>query len=396
MSNTLSSAPPTSSTAADSDAIASINVAPEDVLAAGDYLARRSVYGLVWLDPELTVLARLGRLVRFVATGQHIASSLLPLFGLDDEIHALRETPGEVFDLPAVTLMSGSSVSPRLNLTVFWLEKEQRYLVLVARATPRSEVDDLLAQQTRLRLIAEAENMRQKRELERANGDLEQYASIISHDLKAPLRGMRYLADDISAALESGETVKAQSLLEELRQQSRRMSGMMTALLDYASVGRKAEAVEDVDTRSLVENVVRSLAARPGFEIAITGHWPRLQTVAAPLDLVLRNLIDNAIKHHDGAAGDITIHCVETARGLNISVADDGPGIAPELHAAALLPFRRLGSPAQNAPDGHGMGLAFVKRTVESLGGTLSLHSNPAEARGTEVRIFWPREIISL
>ena len=173
------------SSGADTDA-ATLRTAP--IVAAAKLLADRGVYGLVWFDAGLLVTARYGRLVEFVEIGDPVTDGVLPLIGLEDDIRALRRTPGSVIDLPAVTIIATPDAAPRLNLTVLWAAAEEAFLLVVSRAVTRSSLEVELSRQVRARLMAEAVVQQKSRELERANRDLEEYAFIISHDLKAPLR----------------------------------------------------------------------------------------------------------------------------------------------------------------------------------------------------------------
>jgi signal transduction histidine kinase len=117
--------------------------------------------------------------------------------------------------------------------------------------------------------------------------------------------------------------------------------------------------------------------------------WPTLETLRAPLDLVLRNLIDNAVKHHDREDGLVRVAGSEGASDFEISISDDGPGIATKHCEAILLPFRKL---AEHT-DGQGMGLAVVSRTLELLGGRLAVLSCPHGGRGATFRVTWPKTI---
>ncbi len=233
-------------------------------------------------------------------------------------------------------------------------------------------------------------------ELELCNRDLEDYTSIISHDLKAPMRIVRYLADEVEEGLDEDDPRKVRETLSALKTQSRRMSTMLSQLLDYASLGRKKDALETVDTQQLINAITASLPRPDGFEIDVQGDWPDLETYIAPLDLVLRNLIDNAIKHHDRKSdGLITITGTSHSAHFEISVADNGPGIPLGRQEAVFFPFRSYqqdaaGEVLPNEELSHGMGLAFVKRTVENVGGKLSLYSDPKTRRGSEFQIIWP------
>ena len=363
---------------------------PSPLLAAGRLLAERGIYGLVWFGADLVVAARYGRLSEFLEVGDGLTEQCIALVGLEGEILSLAERAGSVIDLPAVQLMAADRELPRLNLTIFWHAEGGHFLMLLARATSRSDIEFELSKQMRARLIAEAAVAAKSRELARANRDLEDFAGVVSHDLKAPLRALRYAAEDIGALLDAGNIDAARRRLGEIEMRTRRMSSMMTALLDYASVGRKSDVAEPLDTRELVAEVVRSMPLRSGFEVTVGGDWPQLVTVRAALDLVLRNLVDNAVKHHDRERGRIDIHAADGTDMLVITVSDDGPGIAPEYHATVLLPFRTLA-----ADKGTGMGLAFVNRTVETVGGRLTIRSDPAQSRGTAFVLTWPRAITS-
>ncbi len=368
---------------------------PAPLLTAGMMLAERGIYGMIWVDETLTTVARYGRLVDFVEVGEPLTRELLPLVGLEDEIRALKDSDGRVIELPGIAIVDNKGESPKINISVFWSKDEESFLVVLTRYSSRSDLEVELSRQIRARLMAEAEVMQTSKELAktnaelaRANRDLEEFASIISHDLKAPMRHLRYIVDEIETATEGALSGSAISKLSELRDQSRRMSGMLTSLLEYSSVGRKEEIAEEIDTHGLIHAIIGSMRRTPGFEIEIAGFWPTISTVVAPLDLVLRNLVDNAIKHHDRADGHIRISCADKGDTLLISVEDDGPGIAKDQHAAAFLPFRRL---KPGGAEGQGMGLAFVKRWVEAAGGRLDLESDPSLRRGTTMRLQWPK-----
>ena len=113
----------------------------------------------------------------------------------------------------------------------------------------------------------------------------------------------------------------------------------------------------------------------------------------APLDLVLRNLVDNAIKHSAKEAARIDIACTADMRSIRLSIADDGPGIPPAYHEAVFKPFQRLDGASET--DGSGIGLALVRKTVETCGATLTLMSDPGSRSGTTFVIDWPCKILS-
>jgi signal transduction histidine kinase len=369
---------------------------PAPLLTAVQLLAGRNVFGLVWIGTDLIVQSTYGRLVDFVAIGENVTDSVYALVGFEDDIRSLQTRSGDVLDLPEVTLVRPEGRRPRANLSVYWSEADRAFILLVARTGSRSELEIELVGQMRARLMAEAELAAKTRRLEevngelaRANADLEAYASIVSHDLQSPMRALRYMIDDLEAALGQAPCDDVGGRLEALRAQSRRMTGMLSALLDYASVTRKSDAIAPVDTGRMIHDIVGSVHIPPGFRVLIEGTWPTFDTAAAPLDLVLRNLVENAVKHHDREAGTLRLTARVEDSAVVFDVADDGPGIRLEHRDAVFLPFRKL-SP-ERGTTGEGMGLALVRRAVEGLGGRIGVSSPAPDGRGTHFMVRWPR-----
>jgi signal transduction histidine kinase len=380
-----SSKPPMPSAGADSDRDATARARAQ----VGEMLASRGVFGLVWLDDDLIVRRTFGTLVEFVTVDAPLAQSVPACIGLEDEIKTLSKDPESALQVPNVSMIGASGPGPRLNLAFHNLERGRLMVVSPAGTGTTLEVE--LGRQIRARLMAEAAVAAKSQELAQTNADLriantklEQFASIVTHDLKAPMRALRYMADDIHAAIGADDDHTACSKLDELRRQSTRLSTMLSALLRYSSAGPREVAIERVDTRALVSEIVESLPAN-GIGIDLRGTWPSLDTFAAPLDLTLRNLIDNAIKHHDGARGHVLVTCSDHGDALELSVADDGPGIAPEYQDNIFLPFRSLSS------NGEGIGLAIVHKMVGAVGGTVRVDSDPAQQRGTTFTVHWPK-----
>lgn len=395
MSKMLSTQPPRPSSAAADPGPLAAGVADDAMLReAFSHTIGLDGVGFVWTDADLIVTHRHGALVDFVAIGEELTLSVLPLFGLQPQIQALRTGPDRVFDLPNVAIVSGAGTTPRLNLQVSWLAERRTFLLTVARVMSTSELEIELTRQTRARQIAEAQLIENARaierantELTRANRELAEFAYVISHDLKAPMRAMRYFTEDLEGALAGNDQQAAADQLARIQAQSRRMSQMLTDLLAYARIGRTEEAVALVDTRKLVDDIVASLPCPPGARILVQGDWPAVETLAAPLDLVLRNLLENAIKHGVAGGGDLKVSCTQTKSHLSIVVADDGPGIPPEYHEAIFKPFLRLGD--GGGTEGSGIGLALVRKSVETCGAQLDVNSDPANRRGTTFTLRW-------
>lgn len=223
-------------------------------------------------------------------------------------------------------------------------------------------------------------------ELERSNTELDRFAYVASHDLKAPLRGIDNLAQWIEEDI--GETLPEASRkhLSQLKTRVHRMNSLLDDLLHYSRAGRVTGELEFVDTRALVEGIVELLAPPEGFRIRISDQLPSITTYRIPLEQCLRNLINNAIKHHDRPDGTITIrgefHGGETV----FVVEDDGPGIEPEFHERIFEMFQTLNP--RDEREGSGMGLAIVKKIVDFHGGRIGVESAPGS--GARIRFTWP------
>ncbi len=367
------------------------------------YLTDRGLLGFVWLDPDLVVQERVGNLVSFVPIGKSAGTAIVPLYGCEDDIRRLRHDAHHTFELANIRIMGAGGEGPRLNFSGYWLETSQRFLLVVVPNTPQSEVAAELENQSRRRALAEARYIEKSKafetanaELTRANRELEEFASIISHDLKSPMRTMRYITEDIEQSLQNGNHDAAMALLRDLKQQARRMSGMLSDLLAYARIGPTDDGhVTEFETRDLIESIVASLPRPAGFTVERTGAWPTLRGVRPALDLIVRNLVDNAIKHHDRPDGRVILTAEPVRGGLEIVVVDDGPGIDPRYHKAIFQPFRRIETTPAQDDRSTGIGLSLVRKTVETNGATLSLESAPTLKRGTTFRLRWPGEIVT-
>jgi PAS domain S-box-containing protein len=232
----------------------------------------------------------------------------------------------------------------------------------------------------------ERENEQQRRELARSNVDLEEFAYVVSHDLKAPLRAIshlvRWIGDDIRAVA-NPETLESLTLLQG---RVARMQMLLDGLLNYSRVGHCNSPIEDVDIAEVVREVAAMLAPPPGFIVTCEGMMPVIHTHRISIQVVLENLIGNGLKHHDRAEGRITVSARLVDGVTEIRVSDDGPGIPPEFHERIFLMFQTLSS--RDDIESNGIGLAIVKKKVQIHGGQLWVESAPP-ARGTTFVFTW-------
>ena len=204
-------------------------------------------------------------------------------------------------------------------------------------------------------------------ELDLSNKELEQFAYIASHDLKAPLRAIANLSQWIEEDLDEAMTDDTRKQMTLLRSRVLRMEGLINGVLQYSRVGRIDTEIETVDVTQLLDEVLDGLDPPAGFHIDIDPDMPVLQTARVPLSQIFSNLLSNAIKYHDRPeSAQITV----SVRSLNdvsyeFTVADDGPGIAPEYHNKVFQIFQTLN--ARDTVESTGVGLTVVKKIVEQL-----------------------------
>ena len=226
-------------------------------------------------------------------------------------------------------------------------------------------------------------------DLERSNRELDQFAYIASHDLRAPLRAIdnlsAWIAEDAGALLPA----KSREHLQKLQERIQRMEALLDDLLAYSRADRLHGQPSAVDSGALVLSVVQLLAPASRFQIIVPATLPYFTTLRVPLETVLRNLIGNAIKHHkpSPAPATISINGVEGETQVTFSVTDDGPGIDPAFHERIFGMFQTL--QPRDQVEGSGVGLAIVKKIVESLGGKIQVES--AAGQGATFRFTWPK-----
>jgi PAS domain S-box-containing protein len=227
-------------------------------------------------------------------------------------------------------------------------------------------------------------------ELERSNKELATFAYVASHDLKSPLRGIFQISQWIEEDLGNGDTLSIPSHMNLLRGRLRRMEHLLDDLLAYSRAGRMEGGLSQIDLGVLAHDIFDMQALPSGFTLATADDLPTFTTLATPLEQVLRNLFTNAVKHHDQSTGNIKLDWEPKNKDYyEFSVTDDGPGIPPEYHERVFVMFQTLRP--RDEVEGSGMGLALVKKIVETYGGKTSIASDGI--RGTSIRFTWPVNI---
>ncbi|WP_281233150.1 sensor histidine kinase [Flavobacterium gelatinilyticum] len=219
-------------------------------------------------------------------------------------------------------------------------------------------------------------------ELEKKNEELNKFAYVVSHDLKAPLRGIYNVITWIEEDL-SGELSPAlKNYLNIIPQRTQRMEALINGLLDYARINRKTPP-ELVDTNLLVQEITQSIVPR-NFKLEIN-DLPEIFTERLKLEQVFSNLISNAVKYSNPQNGHIEIKCEKFMSIYEFSIKDHGIGIAKEYHQKIFEIFQTLRE--KNEMESTGIGLAIVKKIIDEQGEDIHVQSKLGE--GTEFIFTW-------
>jgi PAS domain S-box-containing protein len=223
--------------------------------------------------------------------------------------------------------------------------------------------------------------------LEERNRELDQFAYVTSHDLKAPLRGIANLSQWIEEDLGEQATDDIRKQLDLLRGRVHRMEALIDGILQFSRVGRVQSDLEPVDVGALLHDVADLLGAPPEYTIEIGPDMPTITTERLRLQQVFANLLGNAVKHRSRPDGHACVRVADAGNMYEFAVSDDGPGIAPQYHDRIFVIFQTLAP--RDAVEGSGLGLSLVKKIVENHGGRIWVES--AEGQGATFRFTWPK-----
>jgi signal transduction histidine kinase len=230
-------------------------------------------------------------------------------------------------------------------------------------------------------------------ELRQAVRELDKFAHVASHDLKAPLRGIRQLARWLRKDLEEDADPRTQRYLSQLDTRVERLQDLLDALLSYARISSPSQAPDRFEVRSAVEAVVELADLPSSMHVEISAGDIVLKAVRGQFDAVVLNLVSNAAKHHDRESGRIGIEIFESADAVVLRVTDDGPGI-DRAHQERIFDIFQTLRPRDEL-EASGIGLAIVRKVLTQVGGSIRIESDPAERRGSTFVVTWPKEVSS-
>lgn len=215
------------------------------------------------------------------------------------------------------------------------------------------------------------------------------FTSHAAHELRTPLAVLKTQAQLALRAPEGSQREESlHHLIAGVDRASRLVSQLLTLTRLEPDVTRTLRG--ELDLREIAREAVAELAPlalERGVELGLDAPEPaRVHGIALALGILVRNLIDNAIRHSP-AGGRVDVRLTVDAATVTLTVSDQGPGIPPEERARVFEPFYRVpGSPS----GGAGLGLAIVQRIVAFHGGRVGAEAGP-DGRGTTMRVVFPR-----
>ncbi|SNR66130.1 sensor histidine kinase [Puniceibacterium sediminis] len=225
--------------------------------------------------------------------------------------------------------------------------------------------------------------------LEESNRKLSDFSNMAAHDLKAPIRGISNLINFILEDLRDLNLSPSDDFIENTELVQSKLVGMnalVEDLLSYSFTTERRADAQSFNPNDRIQHVMMQIGAHDGYTIKVDAPFPQAFGSPAAFDIVIRNLLSNAIKHHDQPSGSISVSAHQENDAVIFEISDDGPGIPEESLEVIFKPFQTLSS--KDEVPGSGLGLSFVRKLVESWGGSISALS--PNARGSTFRFTIP------
>lgn len=223
--------------------------------------------------------------------------------------------------------------------------------------------------------------------LQRSNQDLDQFAYVTSHDLKAPLRAIANLSEWIEEDIADQLSDDSREYLHLMRKRVHRMGALIDGILQYSRAGR-VQQLATVNVGTLLSDLIEMLSPPPEIVITVNPEMPTLKMEKILLEQVFMNLLNNAIKYLQNPEPQINIMVKDAGKYYQFAVQDNGLGIAPQFQHKIWGIFQRL--EARDKVEGTGVGLSIVKKVVESRGGTVWVESELG--KGATFHFTWLKQ----
>ncbi|MBL7915670.1 MAG: hypothetical protein JNL49_11555 [Bacteroidia bacterium] len=225
-------------------------------------------------------------------------------------------------------------------------------------------------------------------ELQKSNNRLKEFAYIVSHDLKAPLRGVRNIASWIREDCSTTISEEGVMHLKLMDKQIHKMENLIIAILEYSKTGTAGVNKEWINLDEMIKDVIDMVEVDNRTRFSINAQLPEIKGTKIVLSQVLQNLLSNSIKHNDKEIREVEIEVTDGSENINFMVADNGPGIDPKDHVKIFDLFQTLRN--DTTFESSGIGLPVAKKMIEDEGGNMWLESVPG--KGARFYFSIPKE----
>jgi signal transduction histidine kinase len=264
------------------------------------------------------------------------------------------------------------------------LVRSMQYAIERNRSRKLERHNTALESEIRARKLAQEQLERVAAQLEASNRELQQFASVASHDLQEPLRKIVVFGDRLKAKFGDQLGEQGGDYIERMMSAAARMRVLIDDLLEFSRVVTRARPFVPVDLAEVVREVLVDLEVLIESKGAVldVGDLPTIQADPTQLRQVFQNLLSNAMKFQDGGAVPHVAIRAEPANngshhGWRITVRDNGIGFEQQHAERIFAPFQRLHG--RHEYEGTGIGLAIVRRIVERHRGSIAAHGRPGE-----------------
>lgn len=221
---------------------------------------------------------------------------------------------------------------------------------------------------------AQMEYEAQAEALKTANEELSEYAYVVSHDLKAPLRAIHSYGDFLREDLEGTLGPEQEAYLDGLNRAIRQGEELVDDLLEFSRVGKRVGPIEPIELAGFFKDLVPALDLPPDVEVYIPQDLPHVEADKTLLRQIFRNLIINAVKFNHSERKTVELGWRDGSAAYEMYVRDNGIGIDPQYSEQIFRVFQRLHT--RKEYEGTGLGLAIVKKAVGKLHGTVRVESS--------------------
>lgn len=227
-----------------------------------------------------------------------------------------------------------------------------------------------------------------QKELERANRNLNEFAYLMAHDIKAPIRQVSLISEIFTEEFKENLNEDGRQLLERLSSSAGEATKMVNGILKYSrSTHFMRRDRSEVDMNRLMPHIISRIEAPDHIQIQYPQQLPTLKISNLAIQQILTNLISNAVKYNDKVAGLVQVDCEHKPDSVVFRISDNGRGMAPEALELIFTLFYRTNVQDSEQNNSSGVGLAIVKRLVGDLEGTIRVHSVLGEGSQFEIEL---------